>query len=356
MRLKTFHAKSMAEVMDKVRDTLGPDAIIISIDDASSEKGHGGGVRVTAALEAGSTAPPPKTAPVPQQAPVTFESSHPVPSTREYDRGDISAVLSHHGLPFETANHIREAAENIDATSLNEAFSAAFEMAIRFSPLTDAPTRPVMLVGPPGAGKTICAAKLTADALLHSRGVNLISTDTVKAAGIQQLDHFAQLMRQTVSTADTPQELSAVVESKEKGGHLTLIDTPGTNPFDMQELETLLKFIRAVDAEPVLVMPAGIDPLDAQEMADVFGRMGCQRFIVTRLDAARRYASVITASRPGFLALAAISRSPFVAEGLETATPMTLARIMTALPRGRATTPNNSFESDNSFKTDNKND
>ncbi|TNE66679.1 MAG: GTPase [Alphaproteobacteria bacterium] len=331
MRLKTFHAKSMAAVMDMVRNELGPDAIIIQIEEGKA------GVRVTAALEAGATPPPPKRAPEPNQTPLAFEISHPLPPSREFDNADVNAVLSHHGVPFDTAARLSEAIRAIEAASLSEAFSAALETAIRFSPITDAHSRPIMLVGPPGAGKTICAAKLTADALLHARPVHLISTDTVKAAGIQQLDHFAQLMKQTVSTADTPGELEAVIRGRTMEGGLTIIDTPGTNPFDMQELEGLLKFIQRVDAEPVLVLPAGLDPLDAQEIASVFSRMGCQRFIATRLDAARRYAGIVMAARPGHLALAAVSRSPYIAEGLETATPMGLSRLLTALPGRKKT-------------------
>ena len=331
MRLKTFHAKNMAAVMDLVRGELGPDAIIIQIEEGKA------GVRVTAALEAGATPPPPKKAPKPEATPLAFEASHPFPRAREFDNGDISAVLNHHGLPFDTASHISEAVRAVEAATLSEAFSNALENVIKFSPITDATTRPVMLVGPPGAGKTICAAKLTADAVLHERPVHLISTDTVKASGIQQLDHFAQLMKQTVSTADTPKELEAVIRSKNSAGGLTVIDTPGTNPFNIDELKELLKFIQTVDAEPVLVMPAGLDALDAQEIAGVFAKMGCQRFIATRLDAARRYASMIMAARPGYLALAAISRSPFVAEGLETATPMTISKLITALPNRRKT-------------------
>ncbi len=332
MRLKTFHAKTMFEAMEQLRNALGPDAIIIQTDETKA------GVRITAAVEAGVTPPVPEEAPNPVQTPSEYEISHPIPTEPDYDPAEIRAALNHHGLPYDTSEQVQQLAQSFNAVSLPEALSNAFETTMQFSPMTDAHTRPVMLVGPPGAGKTVCTAKLVADALLHERSVHIISTDTVKAGGVHQLDHFAQLMKQTVSTAETPKELANVIERKPNKNGLTIIDTPGTNAFDIQELEALLKFIKLVDAEPVLVIPAGLDPYDAQEISGVFARMGCQRFIATRLDTARRYASIIMSSRPGYLSLAAISRSPFVADGLEVASPIQIARLISALPKSQKNT------------------
>ena len=327
MRLKTFHAKSMQDVMQQVRTTLGPDAIIISTEEGPT------GVHVTAASETSPTPPPPEFAPEPEQTPLEIERAYLAP-TKEFDDAEVKAVLTHHNIPFDTASRFHDVIHSLDAATLNEAFSGALDTMLSFSPLTDATTRPVMLVGPPGSGKTICAAKLIADALLHDRDVTVVSTDTIKAGGVAKLDHFAQLMHQTVQTANTPEELKSVLDKVDNHrNRLILIDSPGTNPFDMQELEGLLHFIKHVDAEPVLVLPAGLDPQDAEEIAGVFAKMGCRRFIATKLDAARRYAGLIAAARPSFLALAALSRSPYIAEGLETASSEGVARLLTSLPR-----------------------
>jgi len=328
MRLKTFHAKTMEQAMAEVRTVLGPDAIIISIDEGEGV----GGVRITAALEAEQPIDPvPEQAPAPEQTPLAYEQSHPVPIESYFDQADIQAVLAHHALPYQTATRFASTVRKMDAGSLQDAFANALETLVRFNPLTHAPARPVMLIGPPGAGKTVSLAKLVAGALLHEKPVYIISVDTVKAGGVAQLDHFAGLMHQTVKTAETPSELASLM-ARAPDNAVVLIDTPGTTPFDMDELERLLKFVRAVNAEPVLVVPAGLEPADAEEISAIFRRMGCQRFIATRLDAARRYAGLLMAARPNFLALAAFSRSPFVADGLVSASPIELSRVLTALP------------------------
>ena len=347
MRLKTFHDKSMGAVMQKVRDTLGPDAIIISVDEGPDVAG----VRVTAALEGNATPPVPDETPTPNPSPHEFERSVPLSNghdlgdasigpaavTKDYDDAELQAVLNHHGIPMELVQRLMETIDSLQVPTLIDALTGGLESVLSFAPLTDFAARPIMLVGPPGAGKTICTAKLAAGAMLHRRKVRLVSTDTIKAGGVAQLDHFAQIMRLNVLTAETPDELGAVLRSKEPAD-LTLIDTSGVNPFDLDDLGQLLKFIKKSDAEPVLVMPSGLNPYDAQEIARVFSSMGGRRFIATRLDASRRYGSVVAAARKGYLSLAAYSRSPFIAEGLEVASAAGLARLLAALPSAAPST------------------
>lgn len=328
MRLKTFHDKSMQAVMQKVRESMGPDAIIISVDEGSGVAG----VRVTAALEGTIGVPVPETAPRPDPSPNDYDLSHPTPLICDYDQADLKAVLSHHDIPNEILSRLYEAIDKLEVATLVEAISGGLEATLNFAPLTDFAARPIILVGPPGAGKTVCTAKLAASARLHQRSIRLITTDTVKSGGVAQLDHFAQIMRLSVQTAETPDELKAVLKT-DRHWDLSIIDTSGVNPFDMDDLAQSLKFIKASQAEPILVMPSGLNAYDAQEMAKVFASMGGRRFIATKMDASRRYGSVVAAARRGYLSLAAYSRTPFIAEGLESASSMGLARLLAALPQ-----------------------
>ena len=57
------------------------------------------------------------------------------------------------------------------------------------------------------------------------------------------------------------------------------------------------------------------------------GDLGAKRLIVTGLDLTRRAGALIAAATQG-LALAHVSRSPFIAGGLESPTSLSLARLL----------------------------
>lgn len=52
-----------------------------------------------------------------------------------------------------------------------------------------------MLIGPPGAGKTLTIAKLATRSTPSGRKVGVITTDTARAGGIDQLAAFTKLLK-----------------------------------------------------------------------------------------------------------------------------------------------------------------
>jgi len=237
-------------------------------------------------------------------------------------------------LSPELAGRIIEAADEFQAATLAEAFSFAFERLMGFASINGESARALMLVGPPGAGKTVSTAKLAAEALVGGRSVRLITADTIKTGGADQLGQYGQMMELDVTSTEDEATLAEAV-AYGADSEVTLIDSCGVNPFDMDELEQCVRLIKSAQAEPVLVLPAGLDGLEAADMAEIFAQMGARRFIATRLDTARRYASLISAARAGRLALAGMSRSPYLAEPLETPSSMGLGRLFASLPASK---------------------
>lgn len=341
MRLKTFTAKTMAEAMADVRRTLGPDAIIVN----SSSGGKAGGVRVTAAVEGnagvvrGEDATPPRPKPtMGSRLADLVAAADNLAFDHEVDK--LDGLLDHHRLPDKLKSGLMRVAQSVTADSAHMALAAALDSEFSFRPVGFTSPRPLILVGTPGAGKTVSVAKMASAAVLAGNRVRLITTDTVRSGGVDQLEGFARLMRLDVLRAPTAEDLvEAMTAPVAKTGTTTedddliLVDTAGCNPFSAEELDRLWRLIEAIDGEPVLVAAAGGDCVEAQEIGEIFADLGCRRMIATRLDTTRRYASLLTMAQSGPLAFAGVSATPYVAESIQPLNPVALARLMTARPK-----------------------
>jgi flagellar biosynthesis protein FlhF len=184
--------------------------------------------------------------------------------------------------------------------------------------------RPVLLAGPPGAGKTTTAGKFATRALLSGAPPLLVTSDSNRAGAAEQLAAFARILGTGMAMAATTEALLKALRGR-RPGQPVVIDTAGTDPFDAEEMARLSAFARAVDAEMVLVLPAGLDPAEAAEIARIYAVAGCRLLLPTRLDQARRLGSVLAAAWGGPLALTEGGIGPGPAGGLLPLTPETLA-------------------------------
>ncbi len=312
MRLKIFTAPTMTLAMQQVRDELGEDAIIVS----SQRTPNGRGFRVTAALEAAD--------PEPQEAAED-------PGTDDIIEG-IRHALVFHAVPGALIDRIMAPVSDMQAEAAVVTLAAALDASFAFAPLPDRPAdRPFALVGAPGCGKTVAVAKLAARAVMSGLSVRVLSTDSVRAGGMDQLRAFTGVLDLELEAVDDPAELPNILAG-DASSDLTLIDTPGTNPLDPSELERLRRTLGAADAEPLMVLPAGIDALESAELAETFAALGATRLIATRLDTARRLGGLLAAADAGSLMLSEASATPQIANGIAHLNPVSLARLL--MPSG----------------------
>lgn len=305
MRLRTFTAASMSEAMALVRTRLGADAIIVA-----TEEGEDGATRVTAAVEQ-----PERLAP-----------------GIEPDVIDVlNEALSAHGLAPLLVEKILCAALPFETDDPLLAMASAFTTFFTFAPLDGEPRRPLLLAGPPGAGKTVSAAKLATRAVMAGRPVRLVTTDTVRAGGIEQLEAFARVLQLPLHRAESAARL-APIAAEAKPGELLIIDSPGINPYSAGDRRELSQLIATSGAEPVLVLPAGGDGFDTIELARIFRDLGVSRMIVTRLDMVQRLGSVIACADTLRLGFAEAGTSPDIAKGLTAFNPVVLARLILPKP------------------------
>lgn len=303
MRLRTFTGRSTADAMAAVRAHLGPEAIIVSAQDDGN-----GNTRVTAALDDRETAPP--------ESP----SLEPV----------IGRALDFHGPALALREKLVEGARASARGTPSAALATGLAAAFRFAPLGPR-DRVILLVGPPGGGKTLTAAKLATRDVLAGRRPRLVTTDRARPGGAQQLEAFAKILGVSCAVVDGPAALGALIADTDPVERL-VVDTAGTNPFSTGDRQELAALIAASVAEPVLVFAAGGDGAEGAERARVFADLGCARVIATQLDATRRLGGVLTAAAAADLAFTEAGIAPDVADGIVPLTPGLLAHLL--LPKG----------------------
>lgn len=317
MRLKVYHAPNIGAAMAMVREELGPDALILA------NKSVDGGVELTAAHEQPSTeTKAPEAAMVPasvlQLRPTPITPAIPLAATDLARAG----TLRWHGVPVE-----------LEALLARGDLARGIEAALTFGTIPcGIGDPPLLLTGPPGAGKTLTTARIATRLKLSGRSSMVITTDGRRAGAAEQLAAFTRLLGLTLIVADTPKQLARAIERR-VDGEPVLVDMPGLNPTDPEDRAYLRDCQAVVNANAALVLPAGLDPAEAADMAQDFMELGVTSLIATRLDQSRRLGGLLAAAHTGLI-LTEAGVSPAVADGLIRITPSFLAeRLSYARPK-----------------------
>lgn len=243
-------------------------------------------------------------------------------------------ILRPHGVDDELLAALIDGAGrsriNEDLYRLETGFAEAFA----FAPLSSSPATPIMLVGPTGAGKTSCAAKLAASAIDARTDAFIMTADGGRAGAVEQIRTYSDSLGVDYFVVQTPQDIDRALELNAPSGAV-LLDTPGVSPFDAGDIAALRCFQEALNAETVLVLPASGDREEFKEWALAFRDFGVRRAIITKFDAAKRVGAALTAAYAGRMALAHFSESAFISDGLIEATPSFLARRLLASRPGK---------------------
>lgn len=317
-----------------VRDTLGEDAIIVATREEKGGPNRGGAVRVTAAID------PADYDERHYGAPAFETHGRRMPSSSETwlqydDEQDENAVaeevtdaMLRHAVPEDVMDQVLSCATVVGFEEPSVAMVAAIEHLFQFKPLPrKAAAKPLMFVGPPGSGKTLAVAKMAARGAMNGLDVGVISTDTVRAGGIEQLSAFTKLLRVDTKKAETPLQLQEHILSLKSCDQI-LIDTAGMNPFDTGDVKKLAKLIGVAECEPCLVLPAGMDAEESGEMGRVFATIGAHTLVPSRIDMARRLGGLLSAAHHGGMNFADASNTPKVADGFISLNPQSLAKLL----------------------------
>lgn len=317
MRLKTIQAPTLQAALDQIRRQMGADAIIVATHEDEGSKG----VRVTAAVEspAGEDFIPPQLGP------------------SEDALENLASLLERHGLPNPLTDRILRAAEDQAEGAEDAALAAGLEASLRFEPLPQAAhRRPILVMGPPGTGKTTVAAKLAVRAILAGTATTLISADPVRMGASDQMRLYAEAVgAEFFAVRDAAGLASALAKTARE--RLVVVDTPGVNPYALGELAPVIALGHVGPMDGVLVLGAARDAEEAADIARAFRPAKPKRLIATGLDIARRLGAILAAAEAAELALAEYSARPTLAHGLDPLDAAALTKLLMALAGERKT-------------------
>jgi len=178
---------------------------------------------------------------------------------------------------------------------LRKALSRHIDIQPETRNITSGSPQLVVLVGPPGVGKTTTLVKLAGRLCLHRRfPVQIISMDNYRVAAAEQLRTYASLLGIGFDALPSASALDTALRqyaSKE----LILIDTPGYGWRDFGMAEDLASLLRAQpNASIQLVVSASMKPTDLSRIADLYELFSYNSLICTKLDETSTVGSLVS--------------------------------------------------------------
>jgi len=373
MKIKRFFAPDIRQAIRRVRETLGPDAVILS------NKNVEGGIELVAAIDydeaafatklpprdgaagsppadadaatpaAGAKAAPRAGRPEWSQDPAIVEMRREMQNLRRLMENELGGLawrdlgerrpearellrrLLELGLPAAMARTLTErVGDEADPDQLwrKALYVLAGGLRAAEADLLDA-GGVVAVVGPTGVGKTTTIAKLAARFVMRhgARHLALVSTDDFRIGAREQLHTYGRILNVPVKSAGSLEELEATLNGL-ADRRLVLIDTAGMGPRDLR-LQEQLGLLQVGD-RPVrryLALAANTERTALERAVKAFCQVPPAACILTKIDEAGRLG--------GLLATLIANRLPaaYVTDGQRVPEDLHLARTHTLVTR-----------------------
>jgi len=342
--VKSFFAESVQSAMECARLEMGPDALLLESREAPPEARHLGDfeavfaacsepLRGAAAPASGEvealrrevaeirellarTSPSvaPQTAPLELIAPRLIDAGVEPALAREIEEAAKRRLWQR--SPQRSA--MRLAAAH-DPRSLFEA--AAEEIMDRFAVNSEI-GRVTALVGPPGTGKTTALVKMAVQyGIARNRAVRLISTDTQRIGGAEQLRTYAGILGVPFQAVECGAALAQAIDSAPESS-LVLVDTPGFSATLLQDLGAELAGFLAhrQDIDTHLVLTASMRLEDLYHAAELYECFEPARLLFTRVDETSSLAAAFCLAARRNKPVSFLSAGQSIPEDLEAAT------------------------------------
>lgn len=280
MQIKRFEAEQMQDALKEVKRVLGPDAIILSTKTIKPVPGrHGYGRKKTVEVVAAVDRNPP----LPSND-IAFRD--PTRETPPFLQQLLSTGL--------TPGFVQGLLKDIPEKAAGESsVSEVLREYVQYKVMEAVDvTGPAMdgrriwgFIGPSGVGKTTTMAKLAAHFSLKARKkITLVTLDTFRIGGVDQLKTYAAILNVPLEIASRPEELKMIIE-RHKDRDFLLIDTAGRSPSDSRHLEEMKRLLTVhPDVENHLLLSATTKESDMTKIVQRFSCVPIKSYIFTKLD------------------------------------------------------------------------
>lgn len=291
MKLKRFTAPTMNEALQAIKADLGDDAVILSTRKVKGANGKPT-LEVTAAIEQIAAAPSeerrtsgPRTDEPRLQTTADLDLE-PRENT-DAEQGELADKLMAHGVTPAIAQKLQKAVKALMETGFSEedGLEMVLSKLIKFATPTDIldSKKPFVLVGSTGAGKTTTLAKIAVTERMHGRKVALVTMDTYKIGGVEQLDIYADALKESLHIVKSGSTLAETLK-KIEGYDLILVDSAGVNPYERSRMADIAKQLDEVDATIALMLPSNLNAPEMMALPKAFGALKPQHLLFSKMD------------------------------------------------------------------------
>jgi flagellar biosynthesis protein FlhF len=189
----------------------------------------------------------------------------------------------------------------------------------------------VALIGPTGVGKTTTIAKLAArSALIEKRSVAIVTLDTYRVGGEEQLRAFADLMGVPLTLVSDADQVAPTLRRLAGAHDRIYIDTAGRSPRDVDAIAQLERAFTGIpDLEMHLVVSASAHAALVDNWMQHYRSVGIDRLLFTKIDEAPDLTELVrTPARLG-RPISFITNGQRVPEDLEVASDQRLLDLAT---------------------------
>jgi len=360
MQLKRYEGKTLRGTLERVKQELGPDALIVSSRTFRKEHGllgllSGRKVEVVAAVDRRTARPNTlkeairnsvqssgKRSPAPEPESVLpvenkiYSQNDPIESLlKELDIGpELSAYyrqMVRSGVQSQIAFRLVRSAQGAQKNGGSPAagLTEAVEKQLGFAHYGNETPKFVALVGPTGVGKTTTVAKLAArDRFEKQKSVAFVTMDTYRIAAVEQLRVYANILGVSLRIAHKPDELPSILQSLERFDRV-YVDTAGRSLWEESHISDLgYAFERCRDLHPMLLVGANTNEVDARYIVNRYSELHPRSLVITKADECVCFGPVLNYLTGSGIPLAYVSNGQNVPDDLEPATPKSVLKYL----------------------------